>query len=111
MTEGFGGQVAEIYERYRHGYPAEILAAVVDAFALGPRDVAVDLGCGTGQVVLPLAATVRAVVGVDPEPDMLRVARRVGLVWCAGCVGRGGGGQCRKSPAVWTCLTRRRASS
>jgi SAM-dependent methyltransferase len=76
MTEGFGGEVAEIYERYRHGYPAEILAAVVDAFALGPGDVVVDLGCGTGQVALPLAAVVRAVVGVDPEPDMLRVARR-----------------------------------
>lgn len=76
VSEGFGGEVAEIYERYRHGYPAEILAAMVDAFALGLADVAVDLGCGTGQVALPLAAVVGAVVGVDPEPDMLMVARR-----------------------------------
>jgi SAM-dependent methyltransferase len=76
MSGGFGGEVAEVYDRYRHRYPAEILAAVVDAFALGSGDVAVDLGCGTGQVALPLAATVRAVVGVDPEPDMLNVARR-----------------------------------
>lgn len=76
MSAGFGGEVAELYERYRHGYPAEIVAAVVDAFALGLGDVAVDLGCGTGQVALPLAAVVRAVVGVDPEPDMLIVARR-----------------------------------
>ena len=68
--------MAEIYERYRHGYPAQILAAVVDAFALGSADAAVDLGCGTGQVALPLATVVRAVVGVDPEPDMLIVARR-----------------------------------
>jgi len=68
--------VAELYERYRHGYPAEILAAVVDAFALDSRGVAVDLGCGTGQLALPLAAVVGAVVGVDPEPDMLIVARR-----------------------------------
>lgn len=76
MPRGFGGEVAELYERYRHGYPAEILAGVVDALALCSSDVAVDLGCGTGQVALPLAAVVRAVVGVDPEPDMLLVARR-----------------------------------
>ncbi len=76
MSEGFGGEVANLYERYRHGYPAEILAEVVDAFALCSDDVAVDVGCGTGQVALPLAAVVRAVVGVDPEPDMLLVARR-----------------------------------
>jgi len=76
MAEGFGGEVAELYERYRRGYPAEIITAVAGAFALGSGDVVVDLGCGTGQVALALAAVVRAVVGVDPEPDMLMVARR-----------------------------------
>ena len=35
-----------------------------------------DLGCGTGQLALPMAARVRAVLGVDPEPDMLMRARR-----------------------------------
>ncbi len=35
-----------------------------------------DLGCGTGQLSLPLAARVPAVVGVDPEPDMLMLARQ-----------------------------------
>lgn len=35
----------------------------------------VDLGCGTGQLSLPLAARVRAVIGMDPEPDMLALAR------------------------------------
>lgn len=38
--------------------------------------VTVDLGCGTGQLALPMAARVRAVLGVDPEPDMLMRARR-----------------------------------
>lgn len=35
----------------------------------------VDLGCGTGQLSLPIARRVRAVVGMDPEPDMLARAR------------------------------------
>jgi SAM-dependent methyltransferase len=38
--------------------------------------VVVDLGCGTGQLTVPLAARVRAVIGVDPSPDMLSRARR-----------------------------------
>ena len=76
MSEGFGGEVADLYKRYRHGYPAEIVAAVGDAFGLGAGDVAVDMGCGTGQLTLPLAARVRAIIGIDPEPDMLAVAQR-----------------------------------
>src|SRR5262249_44594902 len=39
-------------------------------------DLVVDLGCGTGQLTLPLAERVRSVVGVDPEPDMLARARQ-----------------------------------
>ncbi|HEY2202269.1 MAG TPA: class I SAM-dependent methyltransferase, partial [Solirubrobacteraceae bacterium] len=35
------------------------------------RDVALDLGCGTGQVALSLCRHVRSVVAVDPEPNML----------------------------------------
>lgn len=50
--------------------------AITEAFGLGSGDLAVDLGCGTGQLSLPLAARVRAVLGVDPEPDMLLLARQ-----------------------------------
>lgn len=75
MAADFDG---ELYERYRHGYPSEALAAVSDAFGLTHRDVMIDLGCGTGQVTLPLAGFVGAVIGVDPEPGMLVTARRAG---------------------------------
>lgn len=36
---------------------------------------AVDLGCGTGTLALMLASHGVSVVGVDPDADMLRVAR------------------------------------
>jgi SAM-dependent methyltransferase len=78
MTEpvrrGFSGEVAENYARFRRGYPPPVVDALVGAFGLDRTDVAVDLGCGTGQLTLPLAERLRAVVGVDPEPDMLRLA-------------------------------------
>ena len=76
MELGFSGEVADFYHRYRHGYPAAALDALVGAFGLTGQDVVVDLGCGTGQLALPMAARVRAVVGVDPEPDMLGRARQ-----------------------------------
>src|SRR5262245_53609644 len=76
MDPGFGGEVAGYYARYRRGYPATVIDALVSAAGLGSQDVVLDLGCGTGQLSLPLAERVRAVVGVDPEPDMLVLARR-----------------------------------
>jgi ubiquinone/menaquinone biosynthesis C-methylase UbiE len=76
MSLGFGGEVAGYYARYRRGYPPAAVDAITQTFALTTNDVVMDLGCGTGQLSLPLAKRVRAVVGVDPEPDMLVLARR-----------------------------------
>ncbi len=73
---GFSGEVAELYHRYRHGYPDAVIDVLADVFGLSSRDVVVDLGCGTGQLALAVAGRVRAVLGVDPEPDMLRRARQ-----------------------------------
>jgi len=73
---GFGGEVADLYHHYRHGYPAAVTDIIADAFALSSTDVVIDLGCGTGQLTLPIAARVRAVAGMDPEADMLRRAHR-----------------------------------
>jgi SAM-dependent methyltransferase len=51
----------------------------------------IDLGCGTGLLSRPLARRARIVLGVDPEPAMLAVARRTTdeqlsskLVWVLG---------------------------
>jgi SAM-dependent methyltransferase len=76
MELGFRGEVADFYHAYRRGYPPAAIDALAGAFGLTARDVVVDLGCGTGQLTLPIAERVRAVVGVDPEPDMLARARR-----------------------------------
>jgi SAM-dependent methyltransferase len=76
MDLGFRGEVAELYQRYRRGYPDEVVDLLTGAFGLSTADLVVDLGCGTGQLALPLAGRVRAVLGVDPEPDMLVAARR-----------------------------------
>ena len=43
---------------------------------LGPETTLVDLGCGTGLLAGAAADEARRVVGVDPSPAMLEVARR-----------------------------------
>jgi ubiquinone/menaquinone biosynthesis C-methylase UbiE len=71
---GFRGDVAECYRRYRRGYPPGVISGIVEAFTLADDDVVVDLGCGTGQLAVPMAGHVGAVIGIDPEPDMLAQA-------------------------------------
>jgi ubiquinone/menaquinone biosynthesis C-methylase UbiE len=73
---GFGGEVAGFYHQYRRGYPPAVIDMLVNAFSLTADDVVIDLGCGTGQLAVPIARRVRAVAGVDPEPDMLACARQ-----------------------------------
>jgi SAM-dependent methyltransferase len=75
MTVGFSGEVAEYYAKFRRAYPEQALDFLHDYFSLTPEDSVLDLGCGTGQLALPLAHRVRSVIGMDPEPDMLRLAR------------------------------------
>lgn len=76
MKRDFGGEAAGFYHRYRHGYPGAVIEVLAGAFRLTGEDVTVDLGCGTGQLTLPIARRVRAVIGVDVEPDMLQHARQ-----------------------------------
>ena len=73
---GFGGEIAGFYHQYRRGYPPAVIDTLTGAFGLTGGDIVIDLGCGTGQLTLPIAGRVRAVAGMDPEPGMLARARR-----------------------------------
>jgi SAM-dependent methyltransferase len=60
--------------KYRRGYDTSVVDWLADAFALDCEAIVIDLGCGTGQLAIPIAPRVRAVIGVDPEPQMLSFA-------------------------------------
>jgi ubiquinone/menaquinone biosynthesis C-methylase UbiE len=59
------------YARYRAGYPHAFFDMVKDKFNLSKNDRVLDLGCGTGQIAIPLSQYVKQVVAMDPEPEML----------------------------------------
>ncbi|MPZ64455.1 MAG: methyltransferase domain-containing protein [Pseudonocardiaceae bacterium] len=66
---------APYYARYRPGYPPEFFSYLRDRLHLDGTQRVLDLGCGTGQISIPLANLVGEVIAVDPEPGMLDEAR------------------------------------
>ncbi|MGV9638076.1 class I SAM-dependent methyltransferase [Nocardia rhamnosiphila] len=62
---------APYYARHRPGYPPEFFSELRRRFALDGSQHILDLGCGTGQIAIPLAPDVATVFAVDPDPDML----------------------------------------
>lgn len=62
---------APYYARYRPGYPPELLDRLATAAGLDGTGRLLDLGCGTGQLAVPLARHFDEVVAVDVEPEML----------------------------------------
>jgi SAM-dependent methyltransferase len=73
-AESFGS-VAELYDRFRPSYPAELIDVLV---AFGPRAV-LDIGCGTGKAAVLLKARGLDVLGVEIDERMADVARSHGL--------------------------------
>jgi len=81
---------AGYYARYRRGYPPAVFDTIVSRFSLDPGSAVLDLGCGTGNVAIPLAQRGLKVYAVDPDPEMREVgqsraeADRVSISWMAG---------------------------
>jgi len=73
-TGGLFAGTAWHYARYRPGYPQAFLDDLAQQFRLDGTGRLLDLGCGTGQLTLPLAQHVAEAVGMDPEPEMLAEA-------------------------------------
>ena len=89
MTVGFSGEVAQYYAKFRRASREPALDFLREYFGLSQDDIGLDLGCGTGQLTIPLASRVRSIIGMDPEPDMLHLARKAraeaGITTPRGC--------------------------
>ena len=61
----------DYYARYRPGYPQGLMEALAARAGLDGTQRVLDIGCGTGQLTIPLARHAHAVVAIDPVPGML----------------------------------------
>jgi SAM-dependent methyltransferase len=64
------GPVASAYERFRFGYPGELVDEVL-AYAGRPVRTALEIGAGTGKATRVFASRGITVTATDPDPAML----------------------------------------
>jgi SAM-dependent methyltransferase len=67
---------APYYARYVT-YPDALFTRLEQVRALNGQGRLLDLGCGTGQLTIPLARLFEGATGVDLEPEMIQEAERV----------------------------------
>lgn len=67
---------AELYDRARPGYPAALFVDLAAMSDVGPGRRVLEIGCGTGQATIPLAALGGEVVCIELGANMAAVARR-----------------------------------
>ena len=70
------GEDAELYDRARAGYPAELVDAVMEYGDLSEGDRALEIGAGTGKATVAFARTGLQITAVEPSPEMAAVASR-----------------------------------
>jgi SAM-dependent methyltransferase len=64
------------YAQYRSAYPQDLVDALAARAGLDGTQRAPNIGCGTGQITIPLARHVQAVVAIDPVAGMLARGRQ-----------------------------------
>jgi SAM-dependent methyltransferase len=69
-------EVAELYERARPGYPAQLFDDLSELVGLSPGSRILEIGCGTGQATRDLLRRGHEVTCVELGPNLAEVARR-----------------------------------
>ncbi|MGB6457013.1 MAG: methyltransferase domain-containing protein [Streptosporangiaceae bacterium] len=68
-------EVAALYEKARPLYPQAVIDDLVALTGVQPGDRVLEIGCGTGQVTVPLARLGVRVTALEPGPDLAAIAR------------------------------------
>jgi SAM-dependent methyltransferase len=70
------GEVADLYDRFRPTYPDPLIDELIAVCGLDGSSPALEVGAGTGKATVMFAARGIAVLGIEPNAEMARVARR-----------------------------------
>jgi ubiquinone/menaquinone biosynthesis C-methylase UbiE len=76
--DGFRG-AARYYAQYRLPYPAAFLQRVLDETVGTNSSSLLDLGCGTGELTVPMSAHFQQVTAIDVDRDMITQAQQKAL--------------------------------
>lgn len=70
------GEIAEMYDQRRPGWPPELIRDVIDSAAPGPHGAVLEIGAGTGKASVQFAECNVELTCVEPDPQMAAIARR-----------------------------------
>jgi SAM-dependent methyltransferase len=76
LLPGRSRNIADTCDPERPTCPSLLVRRVADHVGLDGSQSVLDLGTGTGLLAIDFARYARRVVGIDPEPEMLRIARQ-----------------------------------
>jgi predicted acetyltransferase/SAM-dependent methyltransferase len=68
-------RIADLYDRARPGYPAEVVAELVRTCAITSDSSIIEIGCGTGQLTRDLAPTGASILAIEPGESLAALAR------------------------------------
>jgi SAM-dependent methyltransferase len=68
--------IAELYDRARPGYPAELLNDLNELAGIAPGSRVLEIGCGTGKLTVQMAEFGCEITAVELGPNLADVARR-----------------------------------
>ena len=70
------GEVAELYDRHRPTYPAELIDDLVALAGLDASRPVLEVGAGTGKATVLFAQRGIPVLAIEPSPEMAAIAGR-----------------------------------
>ena len=66
-------QVAEYYDKYRPGYPQEIIDSLISVTGITEDSDLLEIGCGSGKATEQFTEKGFNIVGIDPGEDLVRI--------------------------------------
>ena len=66
-------QAAEYYDKYRPGYPQEIIESLISVTGITKGSDLLEIGCGSGKATGQLVGNGFNVLGIDPGEDLVRI--------------------------------------
>lgn len=66
-------QAAEYYDKYRPGYPQEIIDSLITVTGISVGSDLLEIGCGSGKATTQLIGNGFNTIGIDPGEDLVRI--------------------------------------
>jgi SAM-dependent methyltransferase len=68
-------EIAALYDRARPLYPQAVIDDLLALTGVQAGDHVLEIGCGTGQITVPLAERGLRITALEPGPDLAAIAR------------------------------------